>query len=86
MNIDQVLNENTLPITKDHINQLQYTSAVLKEALRLYPPVPITARNAPYDMEFDGTVFGFDFNKTLRSHISISDEFAFCYEEKIEGL
>jgi len=34
------------PVERDHLDRLDYTKAVINEALRLYPPVPFMAREA----------------------------------------
>ncbi len=50
--LDQVLQGRT-PEFKDVAN-LPYTKAVIEESLRLYPPVPILAREAMEDTEISG--------------------------------
>lgn len=42
------------PITAAHIDRLQVVSRVLKESMRLYPPVPVLSRIANGDMEIGG--------------------------------
>jgi cytochrome P450 len=44
----------TEPIAAKHIEQLQVTQQVVKEALRLYPPVPSICRHAARDVELGG--------------------------------
>jgi cytochrome P450 len=42
------------PIGPQHIDRLQLTQQVVKEALRLYPPVPSITRHAAADLELGG--------------------------------
>ena len=42
------------PIGAEHIDRLQLTQQVVKEALRLYPPVPSITRHAATDLELGG--------------------------------
>jgi cytochrome P450 len=42
------------PIAAEHIDRLQLTQQVVKEALRLYPPVPSICRYAASDVELGG--------------------------------
>jgi cytochrome P450 len=44
----------TGPIAAEHIDRLQLTQQVMKEALRLYPPVPSITRHAAADLELGG--------------------------------
>lgn len=48
-----------------HIEQLQYTKAVVLESLRLYPPAPMTSRSLERDLDIDGHVI------PGKTHISI---------------
>jgi len=41
-------------ITADHLERLPITRAVLKEAMRLYPPAPVMTRQAAEDIELGG--------------------------------
>ena len=43
------------PIGREHLDGLKVTSMVLKESMRVYPPVPTLTRIAKEDMELDGT-------------------------------
>jgi cytochrome P450 len=43
------------PITAAHIDRLQVVSQVLKESMRLYPPVPVVTRIAKCDVEIGGS-------------------------------
>jgi cytochrome P450 len=42
------------PIKAEHVDQLKVTTMVLKESMRVYPPVPTLTRIAKKDMELDG--------------------------------
>jgi cytochrome P450 len=42
------------PITSEHIDRLQVVSQVLKESMRLYPPVPVLTRIARGEVEIGG--------------------------------
>jgi len=42
------------PLGAQHIDQLVLTQQVLKESMRLYPPVPIMSRQAVADVEVEG--------------------------------
>jgi cytochrome P450 len=42
------------PVGPEHIDRLQLTQQVVKEALRLYPPVPSITRHAAADVEVGG--------------------------------
>jgi cytochrome P450 len=44
----------TEPIGAEHIGRLQLTQQVVKEALRLYPPVPSITRYAATDLDLGG--------------------------------
>jgi len=55
----QVVNEARTVLTQseasyDQANQLKYTAAVVKEAMRLFPPAPVTARYTITPLELDG--------------------------------
>jgi cytochrome P450 len=51
--VNRVLGKRS-EITYQDITELKYCSAVFKEALRLWPPVPVTIRRAPCDVVIDG--------------------------------
>ncbi|KAL3173419.1 hypothetical protein MRX96_042084 [Rhipicephalus microplus] len=40
------------PVTAEDIKQLKYLGCVIKEALRLYPPIPLIAREIGEDLSF----------------------------------
>ena len=42
-------------ITADHVDRLDVCERVLKESMRLYPPVPVIARRPVRDVDLDGT-------------------------------
>jgi cytochrome P450 len=47
-------------VTQVHVNKLKFTTAVFKEAMRLYPPAPVTARHttAPMKLRIGGKGVG----------------------------
>ena len=48
----------TGPVRAEHLEHLAVTRAVLKEAMRLYPPVPMMTRMAGRDLELGGYQLG----------------------------
>ena len=52
--VDRVLTSDCKPPTVEQLNALQYTDQVIKEALRLYPPIHVGNRMAREDMEVQG--------------------------------
>lgn len=49
--IQEVFANKDEPATLTHINKLTYIESVVKESLRLFPPVPIIGRVANDDIE-----------------------------------
>mmetsp|Transcript_10767 Transcript_10767/g.28236 ORF Transcript_10767/g.28236 Transcript_10767/m.28236 type:complete len:491 (-) Transcript_10767:130-1602(-) len=43
-------------ISFDELSKMPYTTNVLKETLRLYPPVAVSSRRVPHDIEYNGMV------------------------------
>lgn len=52
--LSRVLGDSDRPITMNDLNELKYLECCIKEALRLYPSVPLIARKLTED-----TVIGF---------------------------
>ncbi|CAI2352701.1 unnamed protein product [Caenorhabditis sp. 36 PRJEB53466] len=52
--IDEVLGEADRPITYEDLGKLKYLEACFKETLRLYPSVPLIARQCVEDIEVRG--------------------------------
>lgn len=50
---EEVLGDDGIP-TKESVRKLHYTTKVIKEGLRLYPPVFHSSREAKEDVTFDG--------------------------------
>lgn len=51
--LDVIGNDSKTQVTGQHVKNLKYMERVIKEALRLYPPVPLIARELTKDMTFD---------------------------------
>ncbi|KAL9697461.1 hypothetical protein quinque_000902 [Culex quinquefasciatus] len=52
--MNEVFYDSSVDTTADTLKQLQYTERVIKEVLRLFPPVPIAARQTRNELELDG--------------------------------
>ncbi|KAG6465169.1 cytochrome P450 4d2 [Manduca sexta] len=48
--LQKVFNDSDRPVTPKDLTQLKYMEAVIKESLRLYPPVPISIRKIDKDV------------------------------------
>ncbi|XP_031345339.1 cytochrome P450 4C1-like [Photinus pyralis] len=49
--IDEIFGISTRPITRDDLPKLKYMERVIKETMRLYPPVPLIARSVTEDID-----------------------------------
>ncbi|XP_075163637.1 cytochrome P450 4d8-like isoform X2 [Haematobia irritans] len=57
--IQQILgNGNTKPVTLMKLNELKYLECIIKESLRLYPPVPIIAKDIIEDFPYEHSELG----------------------------
>jgi len=63
--IRATLGEKTIPDFKD-LDAFPLTYAVLKESLRLYPPIPIVSRKLDQDVEIEGYTLKKGINVTVR--------------------
>lgn len=52
--VDQVIGRQQEPPSPEQVQQLTYADLVIKEALRLYPPIHVGQRRAGEDMELQG--------------------------------
>jgi cytochrome P450 len=52
--VDRVIGQQQEPPTPEQVQQLDYTDLVIKEALRLYPPIHVGQRRAGEDVELQG--------------------------------
>jgi cytochrome P450 len=52
--VDQVIGRQQEPPSVEQVQQLAYTDLVIKEALRLYPPIHVGQRRTAEDMEVQG--------------------------------
>ncbi|XP_039440770.1 cytochrome P450 4V2-like [Culex pipiens pallens] len=52
--MNEVFYDSSVPITLDTLKQLEYTERVIKEVLRLFPPVPFAARQTRNELVLDG--------------------------------
>ncbi|XP_010220976.1 PREDICTED: cytochrome P450 4V2 [Tinamus guttatus] len=52
--LDEVFGKSERPVTMDDLKKLRYLESVVKEALRLFPPVPLFARSLREDCYIKG--------------------------------
>jgi docosahexaenoic acid omega-hydroxylase len=52
--IDQVIGESNHTLSVDDLNKFEYLESVIKESLRIFPPVPMVGRELSEDVIIDG--------------------------------
>ena len=52
----EVFGDKSTVCTIRHIQELKYTEHVIKEVLRIYPPVPLIGREAKEDIDMNGKI------------------------------
>lgn len=80
------------PVTVDHLPKLRWVDAIINEALRLYPPAPISARYVKRELSFrghrmkPGTMIIYSPYATHRSPEVYDDPEEFRPERWLDGL
>ncbi|KAB0798366.1 hypothetical protein PPYR_09359 [Photinus pyralis] len=62
--LNSILDSKSSEVNYQQLQEMKYLEVVIKECIRLYPPVPLIARRFGQDTEIDGYLFpkGADFN------------------------
>jgi cytochrome P450 family 4 len=79
---EEIQAETGKSLTYNSLQSLKYTESVIKETLRLFPPVPIYSRRIEEDLEIDGRVIPANSNLNLLAYVIHKDPRYFPEPEK----
>ncbi|XP_030378385.1 probable cytochrome P450 4d14 [Scaptodrosophila lebanonensis] len=74
--------DKSRPVGMRELNELKYLECVIKESLRLYPPVPMIGRRVTQDVTLDGKLIPANTNIILLTYHALRDPDYFPEPEK----